>query len=339
VPHYPKPFFRKSRGLWYVQVASRQVNLGPDRDEAFRRYHELMARPTQAGPEPAAEDRHVETYAVRFLLWCKERRSAETVTWYGERIRSFLAHAGDVTVDELKPYMLHEWCDAHTSWSDGMKRGAITAVQRCLNWAVKVGHLERNPVAYVEKPEAGRRDRYVTPAEFQAILSNVKDDAFRDLLVVSYETGCRPQESLIVTAANIDLANARWVFERENSKGKKRQRVVYLTEAAQEICERRMRRFGEGPIFRNRRGRPWTPYAVNCRFNRLADKVGFKPCLYLLRHAWMTRLLQNGVDPITVSTLAGHVDTSMLSRVYAHLNHSPDHLRRSVERLKREPAP
>jgi hypothetical protein len=27
--HYPKPFFRKSRGLWYVQIADKQHNLGP----------------------------------------------------------------------------------------------------------------------------------------------------------------------------------------------------------------------------------------------------------------------------------------------------------------------
>ena len=44
MPHYPKPFFRAPRGLWYVQIDGRQVNLGPDRDEAFRRYHDLMAR-------------------------------------------------------------------------------------------------------------------------------------------------------------------------------------------------------------------------------------------------------------------------------------------------------
>jgi hypothetical protein len=35
MPRYPKPFFRKSRQLWYVQLAGRQVNLGPDRDAAF----------------------------------------------------------------------------------------------------------------------------------------------------------------------------------------------------------------------------------------------------------------------------------------------------------------
>lgn len=45
MPHYPKPFFRKSRKLWSVQLDGKQVNLGPDRPAAFHRYHEWMAQP------------------------------------------------------------------------------------------------------------------------------------------------------------------------------------------------------------------------------------------------------------------------------------------------------
>ena len=48
MPHFPKPFFRTGRGVWYVEIDRRQINLGPDRDEAFRHYHELMAHPTSA---------------------------------------------------------------------------------------------------------------------------------------------------------------------------------------------------------------------------------------------------------------------------------------------------
>lgn len=46
MPHFPKPFFRKSRSLWYVELDGKQVNLGPDREAAFKRYHQFMAEPT-----------------------------------------------------------------------------------------------------------------------------------------------------------------------------------------------------------------------------------------------------------------------------------------------------
>ena len=50
MPRFPKPFFRQSRGLWYVQVGGKQINLGHDRDAAFRQYHALMG----TGPRTSA---------------------------------------------------------------------------------------------------------------------------------------------------------------------------------------------------------------------------------------------------------------------------------------------
>ena len=43
MPHYPKPFFREARGLWYVQVDGKQINLGADREAAFRQYQRPRA--------------------------------------------------------------------------------------------------------------------------------------------------------------------------------------------------------------------------------------------------------------------------------------------------------
>ena len=30
MPKFPKPFFRTARNAWYVQVAGKQIPLGPD---------------------------------------------------------------------------------------------------------------------------------------------------------------------------------------------------------------------------------------------------------------------------------------------------------------------
>ena len=32
--HFPKPFFKKARGLWYVEINRQQFNLGADREAA-----------------------------------------------------------------------------------------------------------------------------------------------------------------------------------------------------------------------------------------------------------------------------------------------------------------
>jgi hypothetical protein len=52
--HFPKPFFRTSRGLWYVQLDGRQVNLGAEKAEAFKAYHHLMQHRSEPDPAPRA---------------------------------------------------------------------------------------------------------------------------------------------------------------------------------------------------------------------------------------------------------------------------------------------
>src|SRR5262249_7360420 len=113
------------------------------------------------------------------------------------------------------------WVDSHPGWKTG-KRGAIVAVQRAFNWAAKMGLIESNPIRYVEKPRAGRRDVVITPGEYAWILAHVKDQEFRDLIVTCWETGCRPQEILAVERRHVDLEGARWVFPPDEAKGKRR---------------------------------------------------------------------------------------------------------------------
>jgi integrase len=272
VPHYPKPFFRALRGLRYVRIDGRQVNLGPDRDEAFRRYHDLMASGRDQ-PAPPASDAVVSVLDA-YLDWCQEHRAARTYDWYRDHLQSFAdSIPRDLPVKRLEPIHVQQWVDAQPGWGRG-KRGAITAVQRAFNWAAKMGLIEGSPIRHVERPRAGRRDVIITPEEYAWMRAQVKDEPFRDLLVVCWETGCRPQEILAVEARHVDLAGGRWVFPPDEAKGKKRHRVVYLTERATEITRRLVARHPEGPLFRNTDGRSWHPYALNCRFARLRPARG-----------------------------------------------------------------
>ncbi len=67
-----------------------------------------------------------------------------------------------------------------------------------------------------------------------------------------------------------------------------------------------------------------------------ARKLGTKYSLYVLRHAYITEALVSGIDAVTVSLLAGHRDTTMISRVYSHVDQNQDHMRKAANQAKRK---
>lgn len=322
----PKPWLRKGRG-YFVQIDGKQVNLGTkDKKVAYERYHELMA--DLASPASAPDAILLSTLLDEFLEWTSKHRAPATYDTCRTRLQAFLDSVPrGLVAGELKAFHVQKWADSHPEWKANTVRTAIATVQRAFNWGVSMGYLSTNPVRHIEKPSREPRDKVVTQEEFDDLLSYVPDPQFRDLLLVHWHTGCRPQESLRVEARYVDLEHSRWVFPPAKSKGKRRPRIVYLNDDALSITKRNMQLWPEGPIFRNTRSRPWTKDAVNCRMERLSKKrVREKVCAYHLRHSWCQRLLEKGVDSLTVGILMGHQNANMVSSTYQHLNHNPVHL-------------
>lgn len=329
MPRFPKPWFRTERQAWFVQIGRRQINLGPDKAAALAQYHALMSQPKR--PHVAADG--VLAVIDAFLDWCHKHRQPATYEWYRFRLQLFVRSIPpELKTSMLRPFHVQQWVDSFASLSSGSKRNYCRAVQRAMRWAEQQGYIDRSPIAHMEKPAAGKRDTVVAKEEFDKILAHTPDRAFRDLLIVTWETGCRPQESLIVEARHVDLANARWVFPPKEEKMGRVPRIVYLTDPALEITQRLVLQHPEGPLFRNTRGRPWTTDAVNCRLATLARKLGRRYCLYAFRHTWMNRLLTSGVDALTVAVLAGHSDPSTLAKIYQHLSQNPEYLRTAARR-------
>ena len=339
MPHFPKPFFRPARGLWYVQLGGKQVNLGADQAVAFKAYHDLMARPESTpAASPAAtatlQTRFVVVVVDEFLDWCQKHRAPHTYRWYKDRLNSFVQTIpAELTTDQFKPHHVQKWVDGYpVELASGSRRNLIASVKRTMHWAEEQGYVDRSPLAHMRKPACGRKEQVVTPAQYQALLDRTKDQGFKDLVTATWETGCRPQESLRVEARHVDLTGERWVFPPSEAKGKRTPRVVYLTPTSLDITRRLMKTHPDGPLFRNIDGQPWTPWATNCRFTRAKKATGEKLSLYALRHTWINRMLLTGVDAFTVAVLAGHSDPSMLAKHYAHLSQAPGFLRDQARR-------
>jgi integrase/recombinase XerC len=143
--------------------------------------------------------------------------------------------------------------------------------------------------------------------------------------------GCRPQEARHIEPRHVELENERIVFPAEESKGKRRRRVIYVQGVSLEIITRLMgARKGDGKLFRNNRGGAWTKFSICNRFHRISQKTGKRMFAYASRHGWATRKLIQGHDHLTLATLMGHTDGSMLARVYSHIDKDDAHLKRAL---------
>lgn len=323
-----KMWWWEQKGEYCVTIRGTRHRLGSDQDKAERRFHALLA----AEPEERKFDPQSVIAVMDTFLDEASFKSDATQGWYQKHCQSFTDYLKaqglrGLRVNDLAPLHVNRWLKSHNTWSDGTKNGACRAVQRAFRWANQMGYIKVNPVAFVpDKPSPGKRENIITPDEYQNILDLVRDEDFKDLLTVSWECGCRPQESLRVEKRHVDPKNRRWQFPKKEAKGKRQVRYVYLTENSLKITNRRMLKYPEGPIFRNTDGNPWTSFAVNCRFTRLEKHIGRKFALYDFRHSFTERLRQAGVDSVNIAALLGHADLSMVGRVYAHPHVNPDHL-------------
>lgn len=329
----PKPFFRKFTQSWYVQIGKRQINLGRDRKQAWQKYHDLMAN-----REFVSKD--LETVAQlyeMYLDWCEQRRSAGTYRNNRLYLRSFVSCIGTrLRIERLRPLHISDWISQHPDWSSTTGNDAIAIAQRPFNWAIRQGRLNKNPIAYIEdKPPRQRREVVYTQEQWAAVISHVADEQFRSLLTFLWETGCRPQEVRILEARHVDIENGIAILPPSKAKGKKQARVLFLNEAALGIVRPLCGLVATGPIFLNTRGNPWTKDAIKCRLNRIKKKVGLPVlCAYGIRHSYATEGLKNGVDPISLSTLMGHSDVSMIARTYQHLSRDPVFLRTQAAKAR-----
>ncbi|MGE0536610.1 MAG: tyrosine-type recombinase/integrase [Pirellulales bacterium] len=265
----PQPFFRAFNRQWYLQLGKRQFKLGADPEQALQLFYELMANRKDV---EATSSSTVCEVLDDFLQWVKDWREEGTFRWYRNHLRDFRSFIGDsLRLLDLREHHVTNWVDKrHKESSPDTIYGAIRSVQRAMNWAVKRGYLPRSPVKGVEKPQQQPREAVITPEQFEQIISRCRDQEARDLFATLWETGCRVQEIRQVEGKHFNEADRCWLFPRKQAKGKRAARVVYLTDTAFEITKRLAEQHPEGPIFRNRDGKPWTKNAIVLRFTKIA---------------------------------------------------------------------
>lgn len=275
--HFPKPFFKKARQLWYVEIDRKQHCLGPDKEAAFVQYHQLMQvrQRTPLGLAAAGvRSPLVAVLADAYLEWVMANRSAGTYTWYRQMLQRFCAKHPTLNVADLKPFHVQQWVDESKHLSKSTRRNLIRSVKACIRWSLNQGYIEKNPLMGLPLPPSEYREVTIPLADYHRMLAAITDAGFRDLVILTWETGCRPQESVRIEARHVDIERQRIVFPKAEAKGKRQPRIIYLTEVALEIISRRCIQYPSGPIMRQTNGVAWKPSKVSRKFGQLQCRMG-----------------------------------------------------------------
>lgn len=323
---FSKPWFRKQNQTWYVTLNGKQHNLGRDKDQAFDKYARLLHQRHQ--PES-----NVRRLLNRYWDWVQKNRAATTCAKMRPRLESFGGFiSATLTTKQLKPHHVQDWLDARFPNANPTYRNTlITTIKGAMNWAAGLGIIESSPIAAMRKPPVKIRQEFIAAPDWPTILDAARDTDFRELLTVMFSSGCRVEEIIDMEAHHYQ--SGRIVFPIDESKGRRRSRVIYLPAEAQEIIERRAQT--PGFLFRNNKGNKWTSDAINCRFARMRRKLGIKRlCGTMLRHSFAHYRLTNGQDSMVVAKLMGHADGRMLATRYGHLEQNSGFMQNEADRVR-----
>ena len=315
--------------------------------EALTAYHELMAT------KPATRKKLRMQLSIAELAdaWYHDRETAGVGEYallkYKAIATQFLAFVDrKMLASHVKPYHLNGW--VHTvgkKWSDNTKAAHISIIKGIFTWGRKQGYLTTNPLEDVKGPQRTPRTEIMDRADEDRLIDSATDHEFANLLLVCRASGMRPSEAYRMEADWIDFTRGTVSFPvSKTSRRTGRQRIVFLPEEVIKILRPLCRRYPNGPVLRNTRGKPWTRSSTNARFIRYRKQLGLgkEATLESFRHAFATNALAAGIPIATTAALMGHVDGKMIERVYSKLYKKEDHLRAAVEKLsdveKKKPA-
>lgn len=207
----------------------------------------------------------------------------------------------------------------------------LSAISKMLTFAYERQHITRKP-KIDRQTEPKHRVRFISLAEEAEMLAyyrHIGNEDMRDLIIVGIDTGQRLNE--------IRRLKGEWIFPDGNqfnaqSKGGAI-RTIPMTVRVREILLRRLEMV-EGnqrtPLWEG-----WTNGKIRHLWNHGKSHLGlmsdsqFVP--HVMRHTFCSRLVQRGVDIVSVSQLAGHASITMTMR-YSHL--CPANLTNAIKALE-----
>lgn len=253
---------------------------------------------------------------------------------------------GGYVLREITPMQIQALMASLTGKSYSLQSKVLINLRDIFRAAEENGLIQKSPVSSRLKasgPTAQEKE-ILTPDEAQRLLNAVTNPRAHTFLLLCLHTGARRGEALALRYSDVDFVS-KIVHIRHNAivkqgettisdemKTKAGRRDVPLSEEL-ETCLLEQRKTAKSDyIFTMQNGKPLTKNAFRKLFDHISRELPEKHITaHSLRHTYITRLFEAGLDIKEIQYLAGHATVDMTLSVYTHY----DRLSREVETSKK----
>lgn len=258
-----------------------------------------------------------------YLLSCQiEGKTKQTLGLYARVTGRFVSYVHEKAPEEITAHDVRSYL-ANLNCSTVTVNIHCRTLRAFLNFLVKNGYIERNPMDTVPTPRVPRVFPYVLSEEEVAALLKVARSSERDYAVLLFllDTGVRASELVGLSVDDLSLA-AR--SARVFGKGAKERMVFFSDVTARALARwlsvREPAAFVDS-LFVNRRGEVLTSSGVLQLVRRLGKRAGLegkRVSPHTLRHTFATLYVKEGGDAHSLQQMLGHTTTKM-AEAYVNL--------------------
>lgn len=292
-----------------------------DKDTAARVTAEIEARHWKGHLDGPAS---VLTFAQAAMLY----RAAGKPTRYLTKIED---HWKDTLIKDITPGAIRQSANILYPGTAGAtkNRHVIVPTQAIINHAAE---SELCPRIKIKRfPVETKAKRPATWAWVEAFMAHARLPHLKALAPFLFLTGCRISEALAVEWDDVDFEN-RNVLIRETKIGKERR--AHLPQLLIVLLAGLEREEGKTVFRYAHKG------AARGSWDKTIARAGIEPLSYhSTRHGFATKLLHEGIDPVTVAKLGGWASVQHVFQTYGHAKDDPTLTDRLIDTDLTQPRP
>ena len=217
--------------------------------------------------------------------------------------------------------------------SNSLQAKALVHLRSIFKAAEENGLVAKSPVSSMLKAngKATPEKTALTPQESQALLERVENHRAKTFLLTALHTGMRRGEIVALKWEDIDFEN-KVIHVRRNAvmgryettisnemKTKAAKRDLPLSECLEEWLLARKRNTHSQYVISMQNHKPLTKSSYKSMWKLIERELpDTHVTAHILRHTYITRLFEAGLDIKEIQYLAGHSTVEMTLRVYTH---------------------